>query len=376
MDAGNIPPVPTISQDNVEPQFNVTELGGDLATASANADRNKARAASLLVAGLVHAIVFVILAWMVVSSLRPEEVELVVEASTLSSNPAPEKRAFSKKIVQDKPSAPSRMATKTISAANVSSPVVMPEIEEFSDFPAFGSGDGTGFGGGGFGSGGGASFLGTSGGGNRIILVVDTSTSMPKNCGAKGIEAIRREIEKTITALAPGTRFNIICFGNDADGFASQPVPASATNKNKVKKWMADYFVNKDFTRTRTSKWGKRGRDDKGNDYTPIPPESISSLRGTSGGSRMDLALVAAFKQKPSAIFLLADGEPGTSRGNKKMSHKQIVDLIESEAKSIYRSGIKPTVNCISVKGIGEKILKDIAKRFRGKYKSVDPAKV
>jgi len=33
-------------------------------------------------------------------------------------------------------------------------------------------------------------------------------------------------------------------------------------------------------------------------------------------------------------------------------------------------------VNCISVKGIGEAILKDIAKRFNGKYKAVDPGKI
>ena len=90
----------------------------------------------------------------------------------------------------------------------------------------------------------------------------------------------------------------------------------------------------------------------------------------------MDLALVVAFMQKPSGIFLIADGVPGTQRNGKKMGNKQIVDLIQTEAKNIYRGGSMPSVNCISVKGIGAEILKDIAKRFRGKYKSVDPAKV
>ena len=70
------------------------------------------------------------------------------------------------------------------------------------------------------------------------------------------------------------------------------------------------------------------------------------------------------------------DFDRPTKKGNKALSHKEIVDLIESEAKSIYRGGSKPKVNCISVKGIGEGILKDIARRFQGKYKSVDPAKV
>ena len=79
--------------------------------------------------------------------------------------------------------------------------------------------------------------------------------------------------------------------------------------------------------------------------------------------------------QKPSSIFLIADGEPGTSKGGQKLGNSAIVDLIFQESKKIYR-GQLPKVNCISVKGIGEAILKDISKRFRGNYKAVDPSKV
>ena len=340
-------------------------------------DRNKSRLAALGIAALVHGVLFVLLGWMVVSFLKPEEVELVLEAGNSSKTTAPQKESFAKRVTQDKPSPPSRMATKTISASNVASAVVMPAVEEVNDLPAFGSEFGDGFGMGGFGDGrGGSSFFGTSGGGNRIILVIDTSTSMNGNCGANGIKALRREIKRTISALAPETRFNIIWFGNDADGFAGQPTAASGSAKSGALRWMEDYFVNRDFTRTRTSKWGNKGRDGKGIAYTAIAPNSIGSLKGTSGGSRMDLALVAAFKQKPSTVFLIADGEPGTRRGNQAMSKKAIVDLIESEAKQIYGSSPKPKVNCISVKGIGEAVLKDIASRFKGKYKAIDPNKI
>ncbi|MCJ8270963.1 MAG: hypothetical protein MJK04_16365, partial [Psychrosphaera sp.] len=38
-------------------------------------------------------------------------------------------------------------------------------------------------------------------------------------------------------------------------------------------------------------------------------PGAIKALAGTSGGSRMDLALIAAFFQKPSSVFLIADGD-------------------------------------------------------------------
>ncbi len=377
MDAGNVNPLSPAPQAAPPRAFEVAELADEAMHSASEVDRNKSRIVALMVAALVHGILFVLLAWMVISHLKPEEVELVVEASTSNTRADVEKKSFAKRVTNEKPSPPSRMATNTISAASAVSPVVMPEVEEINDLPALGSDFGDGFGMGGFGDGrGGASFFGTSGGGNRIILVIDTSTSMNGNCGPAGIEALRREIDRTIAALSPDTRFNIICFGNDADGFAQKPIAASATAKADAKKWMQDYFINVDFTRTRTSKWGAKGTDGKGIRYVAIPPDSVGSLKGTSGGSRMDLALVAAFGQKPTAVFLIADGEPGTARGNQPMSKKEIVDLIENEAKRIYGNSRKPTVNCISVKGIGEEVLKDIARRFKGKYKAVDPAKI
>jgi hypothetical protein len=356
--------------------LNLNDLNEEAAMAIVDSDRNKSRAVALGIAALVHVLIFMVLAWIVTSVFPEEKIELVVEASQASNDPKPSTTTFAKKVTKSKPSAPSSMATKTITASAVQSPVTMPAVETFSDAPAFGDSFGTGFGQGGFGSGRGANFFGTTGGGNRIILVIDTSTSMNGNCGPKGIEALRKEIDKTITSLSPQTRFNIICFGHDADGFSPQPVAASGENVGRAREWMKAYFVNKDFTRTRTSKFGTAGRDNKGVAYTPIPPESVKSLKGTSGGSRMDLALVAAFLQKPSAVFLIADGAPGTTLNNKKMGQKEIVDLIYKEAKEIYRNGVLPKVNCISVKGIGEAILKDIAKRFKGKYKPVDPAKI
>ncbi len=356
------------------------EFSGELSAHASERDRNKSRVLALAIASLIHVFLFVILAWIVITNFQDEEIEMVLEASGQNVNPSVQKRSFAKKVTQDKPSPPSRMAAPTI-VSNKASAVVMPEVVDFNDVPAFGAEHGDGFGMGGFGDGrGGASFFGTSGGGNRIILVIDTSTSMNGNCGEGGIKALRREIERTVSSLPAQARFNILCFGNDVDGFASQPIASNPGNVARAKEWMKAYFINKQrggsFDRTRTSQFGDKGRDDKGIAYSPFPPSSVSSLKGTSGGSRMDLALVVAFMQKPSGIFLIADGVPGTQRNGKKMGNKQIVDLIQAEAKNIYRGGSMPSVNCISVKGIGAEILKDIAKRFRGKYKSVDPAKV
>ncbi len=342
--------------------------------------RKKSQAFSLGIAVFVHVVIFSILAFIVIANFDSEEIEMIVEASSSNADLVPEKRSFAKKVTLEKPAPPSRRADNTITATNASS-IVMPEITTFSDTPAFGNDFGDGFGIGGFGDGrGGAKFFGTSGGGNRIILVIDTSTSMNNNCGPNGIKALRREIVRTLAALSPNISFNIICFGKDCDGFAPQPVKANSGNIARAKTWMNAYFINKRgggaFDRTRTSEWGTRGADNNGIKYTPILPGAVQALAGTSGSSRMDLALVAAFFQKPSSVFLIADGEPGTSKNGQKLNNTAIVDLVLQEAKRIYTGSRLPKVNCISVKGIGQAILKDIARRFGGNYKAVDPAKV
>ncbi len=339
----------------------------------------KSKILSLGIAMITHVILFIVLYLIVIVNFREQEIEMVVEAGSDNVSQIIKKQSFAKKVTNKKPAPPSNPIAPIITATNSSS-VTLPEIIDPTDSLAFGNGFGDGFGIGGFGDGsGGAKFFGTSGGGNRIILVIDTSTSMNNNCGAEGIAALRREIVKTLSSLSPNVRFNIICFGQDCDGFSSQPVVANANNIANAKNWMKAYFINKKggapFDRTRTSQWGAKGKDNNGISYFPIMPSTVKVLEGTSGGSRMDLALVAAFLQKPSSVFLIADGEPGTAKGGQKLGNTAIVDLIFQESKKIYR-GQLPKVNCISVKGIGEAILKDISKRFRGNYKAVDPSKV
>ena len=55
--------------------------------------------------------------------------------------------------------------------------------------------------------------------------------------------------------------------------------------------------------------------------------------------------------------------------------------VVERKAASIFTTfclvtSVPPVVNCISVNGIGEGILKDISRRFKGKYKNIEPAKL
>ena len=143
---------------------------------------------------------------------------------------------------------------KVVVAETVSA-IPLPVVEDFTDHEVnlgtgFGEGLGDGLGGLG-GSGLGGSFFGTPATGKSVILVIDVSASMPRNCGSRGIEAIRSEINRTINAFRPGSRFNIICFGNNADMFKKKPVAATSGNKADAIAFMRDYYLG-DFTRTRT----------------------------------------------------------------------------------------------------------------------------
>lgn len=378
----NLPPMPTSvgrmpgSAIGGEPVYTESLLMG-MTEGQMTSTRHKSQIASLGVAILVHVLLFIALAWIVMSVIEVDHPELMISSVGPSSDPNMSKKDFTQSFKQDKPSPPAASSTQLLTAT-VQANVAIPAINEIKDVPIqIGtSGFGAGFGGGGSGNGlGSASFFGTTGGGNRIILVVDTSTSMPKECGPNGIQAIRDEIKKTIATLPSSTQFNIICYGNSADGLFDKPVSADAGRKNQVEKFMAGYFGKGPFPRTRTETFGTKGKDSDGVDYVPIPPDEVSGLKGTSGGSRLDLALVAAFDQKATSIFLITDGAPSTSKNGKRLSEKEIVNLVSEEADRVYGKTNRPVVNCISINGIGKSILSDIAKKFKGKFKVIEPKK-
>ncbi len=249
---------------------------------------NRSKAAAVGIAVLVHALIGLLLAWIVLSVINEEPPELIIESTGASDLPPTiTKEQFTKKISNDKPSPPSE--SSQVIVANIAAPVAVPMVENITDAPVIGDAtNGMGFGGGGFGNGSGAStFFGTTGGGRNIVIVIDTSTSMIGNCGRDGCDAIIKEVNATVAKLPPGTRFNIICFGNDADGLSKKGLKVGAETQSAAKKFMADYFQNTAWARTRTSKFGKSGKDNKGISYHPILPEDFESLAGTTGGSRM-----------------------------------------------------------------------------------------
>lgn len=340
----------------------------------AAAEARRSKLIALLVALAAHILLVSALLFIIFGEVFVREPSLIVSAPY---TPVEDLRPQKKDLVQvkaERPAAPSSSMSKVIIADTISE-IPLPVIDEFVDNPVnFGTGFGDGFGeglGGLGGSGLGGSFFGTPAVGKSIILVIDVSTSMPRNCGSNGIAAIRAEIARTINAFRPGSRFNLICFGNMADGFRERPVPATPANKQAAIEFTQAYFTGA-FTRTRTAD----GIDEKSPvPYVPIRPGNFEATEDTSGGSRYDLALIAAFAQKPDTVFLLTDGKPSTRRNGKSLSKNEILSLVRRAGRQ-SASGRSMVVNGISVNGIGESYLEDIARTFKGTVKVIEPKKL
>ncbi len=254
----------------------------------------------------------------------------------------------------------------------------------------FGGGKGTGRGkgiGSGVGPGSGAgfvaNFMGMQSAGNNLIFCIDTSGSMRTNLKEGGIAAIRRELKKVISDIPPATQFNIICFGTTGDIFKPKSVMATQDNKNEALRFMEGYYGggSADFGRTRTEKYGRSGKDSQGIEYVPLEPDDVKELAGTEGGSRVDLAMVAAFEQKPSTLFVLSDGAPSTKnpKDDAPMDHNDLIKLIHDKYQKIMGNISKLTVNTISIEANdekGEKFMRMLATKFGGKHKIVKPNKI
>ncbi|HEX2751085.1 MAG TPA: hypothetical protein VHM91_23960 [Verrucomicrobiales bacterium] len=243
--------------------------------------------------------------------------------------------------------------------------------------PDKGPGRGTG------GKGMGTAFFGALPRGNNIIFCIDTSGSMRVNLTVDGIAALRRELKKVISDLPATVSFNLICFGQSADLFKGQSVPATPERKNEALRFLENYYggAGADFGRTRTERYGRAGKDSNGIEYTPLLPADIEELAGTEGGSRIDLAMVAAFERNPTTLFVLSDGAPGTRKtgADQPMDKGALIELIHAKYREVIGGKSALLVNTISIYSDtdegreGAKFLRQLAQKFGGKHREVKP---
>jgi hypothetical protein len=220
---------------------------------------------------------------------------------------------------------------------------------------------------------GGTQFLGIAAGrdARHVVLLIDVSWSMRGNLGPDGLEAIRREVAKTVNALAPGVLFNLYTFASDADGFSQRPVHATADRKAEAVAFFNGYFrPGSSFDETRTSEFADHGIDDKGTAYFPIEPDDFNQLRDLGGSTRVELGVIAAMQNRPQVIYVISDGEPLTTRRGQPVGTTFLLDTIDDEYRRLY-SGLGLRINTISIDGQGATFLRKLARQFGGTYKDI-----
>lgn len=198
----------------------VTNYASPEAEEALRRQRKTATFTSVIVSVLVVVLLGLILTLFLLPSLVISNSALVTYQSNKVEEKEPERKMMSPQI-QRKPSAPSSAMSKVI-VANMPSPVAIPvpEVDVPEPSTDFGNGDDFGSGwGNGDGDGGGGSFFGQSVRADRIVFVVDFSSSM----GAPGRqELMRKELSTSISQLSSGTNFAVLFFAGHAWEAGSQ----------------------------------------------------------------------------------------------------------------------------------------------------------
>lgn len=259
--------------------------------------------------------------------------------------------------VEKKPAAPSSSMSRVI-AAKTSSPtaVPVPEIDvpdvsvEFGDGEGFGGGWGDGDG---FGSGGGGNFFGQQVSAERIVYIIDYSSSMKKD---QREPLMREEMKNSLNSLVPGTQYQIIFFSGPA-WVAGNTVAHSGDKRSAT---ITDGSKKYEWTGKGAGGWEPKGKkqvpewlsctDKQLEASQKIVKESKLSF-GTSWEGPLNMAL--SMDPLPQAILFMTDGVSGkesdeiAKRIGAKAKTKDItintVSLMEPKAQGAMATLAKKT---------------------------------
>lgn len=184
-------------------------------------------------------------------------------------------------------------------------------------------GGGEGLGLGGSGGGGGASFFGIEAQGSRFAYIVDISGSM--NVEGR-IQALQRELMKSIEGLLENASFYVVLFSGDAQVLGGRKDWSEATDPNK--------------------RWARRAvaRITAQGETNPLPA----------------FRMVLTTKPRPDAVYFMTDGDFGAQ-----------ADLVALEIAAL-NSQFKIPIHCICfVQRDSEAVMKRIARESGGSYNFV-----
>jgi hypothetical protein len=210
-------------------------------------------------------------------------------------------------------------------------PARMEDSVMLQSFPLAGSGIGVGSGsgaGGGAGLTGGINFFGIQTKAERIVILVDTSVSMIEDLrgGVTGYRVLKDELRSILDALPNGSLFNLMTFDDRVEYFSSELMLVNSETRQRAERFLAPYLVLSDPNDPKTLV----RRNSQGSKFLPVDGE----FPNRTGSTRTDLAVAAALKQLPDAIFIISDGNPLIWRTELTPDEQKAMNLKKKEVEA------------------------------------------
>ena len=319
-----------------------------------------AKGSAVLIAILIHALILMLLGFIVLAGLQPDPPELMVESSNVEAPVKVDPKRFAKPA-KPEPSAPSMAKAMVISSIAPAS-ITVPSIEETDSFePGMGNdfGAGLGIGTGGFG-GGGVGFFGSTSTAERVVFIVDVSASLSE----KQFTMIKEELTKSLKRLAANIQYQVIFFAGPA-WFAENELVSRKGKQFTLKDGRQEYIWNtpgpahlyelKNRKDLPSAKWKQASKANIHKTNKQI--EKVRKIFGTDWEWPLKLAL-EQMEPKPDVVYFLTDGATGD--GSKTLEE---IDKINR------RTGKKAKINTIAMmepRAAG--LLRQLAKDAGGQF--------
>lgn len=246
------------------------------------------------------------------------------------------------------------------------SELVSDQISGLIGAAGYGRGTGRGLsGGGGTGSGTGMAFFDIREAARSVAILIDVSQSMFSRTGDydpstrkllrtgrdQAFQVVRDEAIRLIDSLGPDTRFGIIRWSGSARSW--KPELMRATDANKA--------------------------DARAHIQNEVDANSAPPTGGRPGGTRHDYALEELLRLNPETAFMLTDGNATRSTGRGGMEPIPAAEILAILDEQARHSESLPRINVIYyVTGADRKeeedLLRDIARRTKGKFRKVTAA--
>ena len=253
----------------------------------------KNKIASLATTVIVHLFIGLVLYLIVISLGKNEIPQIVAVMETHDETPQIERKDFAKKVKKKPQPAQSVARINPISATTVSSISVTAFEDSVVDPLGIGTDFGRGFGSGigdGDGGGGTSTFFGGTAKGNRVVFVVDFSSSMIKEGGGVRLKMLKQELIKSISKLPKDMSFQVIYYST-APWLGGESLYTAPTR-----------FPDNAADRIPWSKATKEGIASAVSNVQSAKPEGATLWRDP-------LELAFAMRPVPVVVWLLSDGE-------------------------------------------------------------------